>query len=455
MDRAIRDGKIDVVRDLITADPTLIHKPSSRTPLLASVVAGNMELIRMLIAAGSSVTVQNASGNTVLHIAAQRGRTEILEYFLSRDDTKELLNIENNIDRTALGLAAREGHRSAVELLINYGASIRPDDIEITRERGHTALADYLTQKFARQIRWLETPPSAPTTDPGVFLLAGGHGGELIGKRDIVPEGRTLVAMAKCGSMLVNADIFHKLAMMFTSPDAAEIKEILLDVRTRAEEIEEFLDIPRGTLRIYRAGDSCPRLMFMPVGIQRLPGIIAYSNSGVYQLPTLREQLFSSKDSLEMIVLGEDEPIDSGLLDGMYGGSVYPTPAAAKEILRLTDSVSEFESLLTTPVSEIMNHLGAGVYFYAVCRSTLTPLDVENFVLREYNKDPETVRPLLIDVPGKFAEIVNRFNPPLAANTAGRIANIMAHRARSSSERRRVRRSSGGYRRVTLKRSTR
>jgi hypothetical protein len=102
-----------------------------------------------------------------------------------------------------------------------------------------------------------------------------------------------------------------------------------------------------------------------------------------------------------------------------------------------------------------MKHLGAGVYFYAVCRSTLTPLDVENFVLREYNKDPETVRPLLIDVPGKFAEIVNRFNPPLAANTAGRIANIMAHRARSSSERRRVRRSSGGYRRVTLKRSTR
>jgi hypothetical protein len=446
--RAIRDRNIARVRELIEAVPAesrkawLSQKSSGmqNTPLLAAVATGNMEIVRLIVDAGADLTARNASDNTVVHSAAQKGYTEILSLFLSLAEIAALIDEKNSGDHTALHLAAREGHRGAVDLLVEKRARIQLGDVDIARERGHDTIAEFLSQEFARPLRWANAPAPTSAADPDIFLLAGGHGGEEVGAHDIVPSGRTLVVMAKCGSMLVNADIFQKLAGVFTSSNSEEaeirVKRLLLDVSKKAAGIEDFLDLPRGTLRIYSAGERCPRLAFMPVGIQRIPGIVAYSNSGVYKFPTEREHLFSDGDTMGSVVLSEAEPVDDELLDIMYTGSVYPTPAAAKSLFHAVDSnMSRFESLMVTPVHEIMDNLGAGVYFYAVCRSSMEPLNVEQFVLREYNRDPATFRPFVLDVPGRFAEIVERFNPPLAANTAGRIGAIMERRARSSSER--------------------
>lgn len=443
--RAIRDRNVARVRELIEAVPAdsrkewIAQKSSGmqNTPLLAAVATGNMELIRLFVYAGADITARNASDNTVVHSAAQKGYTELLAFFMTLPETSALINEKNSGDHTALHLAAREGHRPAVDLLIEHGAHIQLETIVIARERGHVAIAEYLSQEFARPLRWASAPAPTSAADPGIFLLAGGHGGEDIGAGDIVPPGRTLVVMAKCGSMLVNAEIFRKLAGVFTST-ASESKHRFLDVSKKAADIEDFLDLPRGTLRIYTAGNRCPRLSFMPVGIQRIPGIIAYSNSGVYTFPTERAHLFSDGDTMGSVVLSEAEPVDDDLLDIMYNGSVYPTTAAAKTLFHAADSdMNMFESLMVTPVREIMDGLGMGVYFYAVCRSSMVPLNVEQFVLREYNRDPAMFRPFVLDVPGRFPEIVERFNPPLAANTAGRIGAIMERRLRSSSERRR------------------
>ena len=464
--RAIRDKDVARVRALIAADPAVIAAKSSgmgATPLLTAVTVGDAEIVELLLAAGSDVTEQNASGNTVLHNAAQKGHMALLGRFLSIPAAAALIDAENSGERTPLHLAARDGHAAAASLLLRHGARVRLGDIDVARERGHVAIAEHLTQAFADPLRFLGVPV-AGAASPGVFLLAGGHGAEDFDHHDIVPPGRTLVTMAKCGAMLVNAEIFRKLAGVFTSEHADAVKALLLDVDRRAAGIEDFLGFPRGTLRIYRAGERCPRLFYMPVSIQRLPGIAVYEKSGTYALPTAREALFASagagagaaEDDVIRFVLPETDPVDDDLLDIVYSGSIYPTVEGAQALFAAAgNDIHRFESLMVTPVSQIMDRLGEGVYLFTVCRSGLKTLNVEEFVLREYNKDPATFRPYLLDVPGRLAEIIERFGPPMAANTAGRIEAIMERRKRSSSERRGKQKGGSRRRNRNRKRKTR
>jgi Ankyrin repeats (3 copies) len=464
--RAIRDGNTGRVREIFAAVTSagagatkewLAQESSAmrNTPLMAAVTANNMVLVRLFLEAGADPTVRNASGNTVLHSAAQKGHTELLAFFMTRPDTAALIDAKNNGEWTALNLAARDGHRDAVNLFLSRGAQIHPDDAVIARERGHTDIADLLLEKFAQSIRWIGAPVEelqATAEDPGVFLLAGGHGAEDYDEHDIVPPGRTLVTMAKCGSMIFNAETFQKLAGVFTSEAADLAKLLLLKVDKRAAGIEDFLGVPRGTLRIYKEGERCPRLFYLPVDIQRLPGVAVYNKSGIYAMPTERSHLFEGNaDRIQRVAMADTEPITDDLVAAMYAGSVYPTVAGAQALFHAVEGdMHRFESLAMTPMPEIMERLGAGVYFFAVCRASMKPLNVDIFVRREYNRDPETFRPFVLDVPGRFAEIVARYNPALAANTEGRIAAIMERRARSSSERRRKQR--GGLRRRTRRR---
>lgn len=425
------------------------------TPLMAAVTADNMVLVRLFLDAGADPTVRNATGNTVLHSAAQKGHTELLAFFMTaRPEVAALMNEKNNGERTPLHLAARDGHHDAVNLLVARGAEISLEDAMIARERGHVAVAELLLERFAQSLRWTDAPEPATAADPGVFLLAGGHGSEDFDAYDTVPSGRTLVVLAKCGAMIINDEIFRKLAGVFTS-DAAELaKRLLLKIDTRAAGVEDFLGFPRGTLRIYKEGDRCPRLFYLPLDIQRLPGAVVYNKSGIYAMPSERSYLFDSDtERLQRVAMADTEPVTDDLVAAMYAGSVYPTPAGAHALFHATgNNLRRFETLAVTPMSEIMERLGAGVYFFTVCRASTVHLNVDEFVQREYNKDPETFRPFVLDVAGRFSEIVRRFNPPLADNTAGRIAAIMKRRERSSSERRRreaTRKQHGGFRKKT------
>lgn len=460
MFRAIREGQTARVQELFATVAAANRKEwlsqeSSglrNTPLLAAVAADNMVLVRLFMDAGADPTVRNASGNTVLHSAAQKGHTELLAYFMSQPATAALMDAKNDGERTALHLAARDGHTDAVNLLMSRGAQIHLEDATVARERGYEAIAELLLDRFSRSLRWIGAPEPATAADPDVFLLAGGHGAEDFDDHDIVPPGRTLVTMSKCGSMIFNAETFQKLAGVFTSEAAELAKRLLLKIDTRAAGVEDFLGFPRGTLRIYREGERCPRLFFMPVDIQRAPGVTVYGKSGVYAMPTEREYLFEGNtDNMQRAALPDTTPITDDLVAAMYAGSVYPTVAGAHALFHAVgNNARKVEVLAMTPMREIMENLGAGVYFYAVCRSGAKQLNVEEYVLAEYEKDPAMFREFVLDVPGRFAEIVRRFNPALAANTEGRIAAIMERRARSSSERLRreaTRKQRGGGRR--------
>ncbi len=245
--------------------------------------------------------------------------------------------------------------------------------------------------------------------------------------------------MTKCGSMLFNAKMFEKLAGVFTSDMTDVVKTLFLDIKRQVAGIEDFLEFPRGTLRVYSEGERCPRLFFMPVDIQNIPGYIVYNKSGVYQLPSERDDLFKrGKDELQQFIFRDGTDTDDRKIDLMYHGSVYPTVEGAQRLFRAVDNdLHKFESLTITPMTEIMERLGAGVYLFAVCRSSMKQLNVEKFIVEQYDRNPAEFGPYVIDIPGRFGEIKEKFKPALASNTDRSIAAIMTRRAQSSSERRR------------------
>lgn len=72
------------------------------------------------------------SGNTIIHLAAQRGDLQLIQSLHSRGLD---VNIKNRHGVTPLAAASRRGHRSLVEFLISIGATIDSQD-----QRGLTAL---------------------------------------------------------------------------------------------------------------------------------------------------------------------------------------------------------------------------------------------------------------------------------------------------------------------------
>ena len=89
--------------------------------------------------------MKNGKNDTFCHIAAHNGKSEALSLLLQakydqhnndgEEQNKDDINIKNNDGKTALILAARNGHRLCLEVLIQHNA-----DVDIQGNNGGTAL---------------------------------------------------------------------------------------------------------------------------------------------------------------------------------------------------------------------------------------------------------------------------------------------------------------------------
>lgn len=53
-----------------------------RTPLLIAAELGNKQLIETLIKHGAKIDAKDVNGNTLLHMCAEKGDTDLLKYFI-------------------------------------------------------------------------------------------------------------------------------------------------------------------------------------------------------------------------------------------------------------------------------------------------------------------------------------------------------------------------------------
>ena len=83
-----------------------------RTPLLLAVEKGLTDVAKWLITQGSSVNVQNVQGNTILHILAKNGNTDLLYYLFADNKIRSRLDVykENHGQLTAGEVAMKMGN---------------------------------------------------------------------------------------------------------------------------------------------------------------------------------------------------------------------------------------------------------------------------------------------------------------------------------------------------------
>ena len=131
---------------------------SGRTPLLAAIRNGNIQVAHALINAGADVNAQSHDGYTALHIAAQNDK--LLAIIRALIATGANPNIANNNGNTPLLMAVKAGDIRISRILIDVGS-----DVNIPYLSGDTAL--HLAAKN-RHLWPLVNPLIAAGADPNI-----------------------------------------------------------------------------------------------------------------------------------------------------------------------------------------------------------------------------------------------------------------------------------------------
>ena len=125
---AVQNNYPEVIKLLIDAGADLnitSRKLRGATPLIVAIYTGHIDNMKMLITAGASVTLSDATDVTPLHWAAWMGITNAIQPLI---DAGAEVDAEDDVGETPLYKAANEGHNTIVRLLIDAGANVDLDN---------------------------------------------------------------------------------------------------------------------------------------------------------------------------------------------------------------------------------------------------------------------------------------------------------------------------------------
>lgn len=130
------------------------NKHHGKTPLQRAAETGHADIVVLLLDAGPSYTPHNDARYHLIHIAAMKGRVEVVKHLLDRDPL--ILDTTDAYGQTALLLAAKNGHQDVVQELLRRGADTQlatkrsghndhgKTPLQWARELGHSAIVDSL-----------------------------------------------------------------------------------------------------------------------------------------------------------------------------------------------------------------------------------------------------------------------------------------------------------------------
>lgn len=116
-----------------SVNPDLLNR-HKQTPLMLAAMHGKIECVQKLLEAGANILkFDSVHGRTCLHYAAYYGNSDCLQAILSAAQATSVagswgfarfVNVSDGSGATPLHLAARQGHRSCVRMLLNNGALV-------------------------------------------------------------------------------------------------------------------------------------------------------------------------------------------------------------------------------------------------------------------------------------------------------------------------------------------
>ncbi|XP_071115609.1 ankyrin repeat domain-containing protein 50-like [Haliotis cracherodii] len=132
---ACRGGHVEVVKYVLSQDMVGINSRGwkERTPIMLAAVNGHKDVVELLVSEGADTSLLSKKRYSLLHCACRGGQVEVVKYVLSQDMVD--INSRGWKKRTPIMLAAVNGHKEVVELLLSEGA-----DVSLVDEAGNNIL---------------------------------------------------------------------------------------------------------------------------------------------------------------------------------------------------------------------------------------------------------------------------------------------------------------------------
>lgn len=154
--KAVFSGSFDKVKLLIDKGVRVdVQDKHELTPLFYAVMNNDDKMIKFLVEIGNA-DVNLGKYNNPLGMAISRGRMELAEYLIDKGAD---INRQDNIGRTFLHEAAKDGNLAAVKFLVEKGARLDVLDkwndtplhvaANVKVNKGHTEVVDYLIKNGA------------------------------------------------------------------------------------------------------------------------------------------------------------------------------------------------------------------------------------------------------------------------------------------------------------------
>ena len=115
-------GHEKVINLLVASCASLlnIQDSSGSSPLHEAMKHGNLNAAKCIVHLGANVSLVDNVGQTILHIAALTGNSEVVEYILENNLID--VNCEASFGMTPLMTAQRCNHSDVIKILIRNGA---------------------------------------------------------------------------------------------------------------------------------------------------------------------------------------------------------------------------------------------------------------------------------------------------------------------------------------------
>lgn len=151
----VNHGELDIVKLFLAAG----MNPDARdqngdTALMIAIAASGEPVAEALLRGGASVNARTKNGSTALHLIALRGDEQIAQLLVKR---KADVNAKTDIGETPLMIAALRGYPNTVKLLLDAGADVRARDnrgetpLMHAIERNHTEVVEILKAAGAKE----------------------------------------------------------------------------------------------------------------------------------------------------------------------------------------------------------------------------------------------------------------------------------------------------------------